>query len=97
MTPYDVQQFHKIYTGLEEDFKKVAGSMGWIPPPLKVEIPPSVEEVPEEIPELKEVPPEEVPEIGPWTLREARIKFYLAHPGRVETPPTEELKPYLAE
>lgn len=58
---------------------------------------------PEEIPEPEvpaEDPPEEpvieVPaEVDPWTLREARIRYYLDNPGVVETPTSEQLQPYL--
>ena len=33
VTPWDIQQVYKIYPNLEEDFKSVARSMGWTPPP----------------------------------------------------------------
>jgi len=33
VTPWDIQQFYKVYPNLEEDFKSVARSMGWAPPP----------------------------------------------------------------
>ncbi len=52
-----------------------------------------------EIPILyEETEPEkaiEPEEIDAWTLREARVMFYLDNPGHYDTPTTEQLKQYL--
>jgi len=56
VTPWDIQQFYKIYPNLEEDFKSVARSMGWAPPPP----PPAV---------ASPTPPPEEPSLGELYLK----------------------------
>ena len=48
VTPWDIQQFYKIYPNLEEDFKSVARSMGWAPPPPTTAVAPPTA-LPEEV------------------------------------------------
>lgn len=98
--PKPILVYHPGDTPAPVDYK--------VPEPVPVDAvdveDPGAEDIPAEVPveDPIEIPLETVieelpqaPAIDPWTLREARVKYYRDNPGVYETPAPEQLIPYL--